>query len=284
MTVGWRASRSRQRRLSAPLVVVLTLSVGLISSTPATPAAAARSVHEHDVTAWAPPSARPLSDAQAAALVTRRPESQPANTAANRYVPTNAELAAFHAAQRKARADGDFNPLTAYVTGRPGLADPSTDDLIQWVSHKWAIPTNWIRAQMVVESGWSQAMRGDLTTVGAGQYAVYPGFSRVANTEDVYQSLGIAQVKWIPQGSVGIGTEPLRWESTAFNLDYYAATVRYFYAGDCGWCSTGYHSGQTWKSIGAWDSPQPWGNKGSRGYIAAVRAALAKRAWTQPGF
>ena len=234
--------------------------------------------------AWAPPGARPLSDAQAAALVTRRPELRPANAAANRYVPTVAQLAAFHDAQSKARADVDYNPLTAYVTGRPGLVDPSTDELIQWVSHKWGIPTNWIRAEMVAESGWNQAMRGDLTRVGKRAYATYPPFSRVPNTGEVYQSLGIAQVKWVAGGSVGIGTEPLRWKSTAFNLDYYAATVRYFYDGECSWCSAGYRRGLAWKSIGAWDSPEPWGNAGSRRYLRSVQAELAERPWTRLGF
>jgi hypothetical protein len=137
---------------------------------------------------------------------------------------------------------------------------------------------------MVVESGWSQAMEGDLTAVGRSAYTRYPGFSRVPDTDDVYQSLGIAQVKWNADGSVGIGTEPLRWESTAFNLDYYAATVRYFYDGDCSWCTAGYGPGQAWKSIGAWDSPQPWGNPGSRVYVRAVQAQLSRHVWTRSGF
>ena len=99
-----------------------------------------------------------------------------------------------------------------------------------------------------------------------------------------YESLGIAQIKWAPNGSVGAGTEPLRWESTAFNLDYYAATVRYYYDGGCGWCSAGYHAGQQWNSIGAWFSPQPWANASALGYVDAVRAALAEHRWTSSGF
>ena len=203
---------------------------------------------------------------------------------ANRYVPTTAELAEFHAARRKPRTEGDFNPLTAYVTGRPGMTDPSTDDLIQWVSHKWGIPTNWIRAQMVVESGWQQAHRGDLATVGESWYRQYPVFARLAGTDSAYESLGLAQVKWLPDGSIGAGTEPLRYKSTAFNLDYYAATVRYYYDGDCSWCSAGYRAGQRWNSIGAWYSPQPWANVGSRRYVRDVQVVLAQRAWTRPGF
>jgi hypothetical protein len=239
---------------------------------------------EHDVTAWAPPGAAPLSDSHAAALVTRTPENRPANATANAFVPTDAALAAFHAAQSRARSKGVYNPLTAYVTGRPGIRDPSTDDLIQWVSHKWGIPTDWIRAQLVVESDWRQAQRGDLEGVSARWFRLYPGFSRVSRSSGVYQSLGIAQEKWIPNGSVGAGTEPLRWQSTAFNLDYYAATVRYYYDGDCSWCSSAYRAGQAWKSIGAWYSPQPWGNVAAGRYVAAVKIALDQRPWTRSGF
>ena len=248
------------------------------------PRATTHGARERDVSAWTSPNARPLSDSQAAALVTRRPETRPANAVANRYVPGAAELAAFHAAQGRARRTGGLdNPLTAYVTGRSGIVHPSTDDLIQWVSHKWGIPTDWIRADMVVESDWKQSQRGDLTTVSAPHYALYPGFSRVAGSSNVYASLGIAQVKWLTDGSVGPGTEPLRWQSTAFNLDYFAATVRYYYDGYCSWCEGRYHAGQRWNSIGAWDSPQPWEDAKSRAYISVVQAALDGRAWTHLG-
>ncbi len=238
---------------------------------------------EHDVTAWAPPGERPLSDARAAALVTRVAENRPGNAAANDYVPTDAELAAFHAAQARARTRGVYNPLTVHVTGRPGIAHPSTDDLIQWVSHKWGIPTNWIRAQLVVESDWRQDQRGDSSEVSARWFRLYPKFSRVSGRH-VFESLGIAQEKWIPNGSVGAGTEPLRWRSTAFNLDYYAATLRYYYDGDCSWCSSSYRPGEAWNSVGAWFSPQPWGNSEAASYIAQVRAALAEHPWTRAGF
>jgi hypothetical protein len=280
-----RFSRRRWSALALALAIVLAVSVALIASGGNAGTVIVPRAREHDLTAWAPPGTRPLSDSQAAALVARQPENRPANATANNYVPTAAELAAFHAAQKKAaHAKGDFNPLGAYVTGRPGITDPSTDDLIQWVSHKWGIPTDWIRAQMVVESSWHQAQRGDVAAVGARSFRIYPGFSRVAGTDSVYQSLGIAQEKWLPDGSVGVGTEPLRWESTAFSLDYYAATVRYYYDGDCSWCTAGYRAGEAWNSIGAWYSPEPWHNAGSRGYIRAVQSALAQHLWTRPGF
>jgi hypothetical protein len=278
----WRVRLSNDARTTLAIGIALGVLVGWFIGRSHGPPASRQG---GPVTAWAPPGTPPLSDAEAAALVSPQPESQRENQAANDYVPTDAQLAAFHAAQKRLQAAGDFNPLTAYVTGRPGIKDPSTDDLIQWVSHKWGIPTDWIRAEMEVESHWRQSQRGDLTTVSPSAYALYPAYSRVPGTDSVYESLGIAQVKWIPDASagVGVGTEPLRWASTAFNLDYYAATVRYYYDGDCHWCSAGYQAGQAWDSIGAWFSPQPWGNAGARQYVSEVQAALGERAWPRPG-
>jgi hypothetical protein len=171
-----------------------------------------------------------------------------------------------------------------YVTGRPGLASPSTDDLIQWAAHKWHIPEDWIRADMAVESWWEQTDLGDRATVPGKWYTLYPPQARVSGTSEVYQSMGISQVKWIPDGSDETGTEPLRWKSTAFALDYYAAKVRYFYDGDCSWCGSSYSAGQTWNSIGGWYQPYPWGNSAHEAYISQVKSDLARRVWAQPGF
>jgi hypothetical protein len=92
--------------------------------------------------------------------------------------------------------------------------------------------------------------------------------------------LGISQIKWRPPPStLGAGTEPLRWKSTAFNLDYYGATVRFFYDGLCDWCSPSYSAGQAWNSIGAWWEPSPWLNLGQLNYITHVKKQLADRLW-----
>jgi hypothetical protein len=220
-------------------------------------------------------------------LVAHRPENRPGNRQANLYIPSDGELAAFHAYDATAP---DTNRQRSYVTGRPGLTDPSTDDLFQWVAHKWGIPEDLIRAEMTVESrwggipGWNQDSMGDRRTVSPTEYAQYPPQARIPGTNDVYESMGIASVKWRPDGSIAPGAEPLRWKSTAFNLDYYAASVRYFYDGDCNWCTSGYSAGQPWNSIGAWFEPNPWNNSLQQTYIQWVQTALESSAWTQPGF
>jgi hypothetical protein len=234
---------------------------------------------------WAPPGTPPLSDARAAALITPRPENRSANAAANAYVPTKSQLRAFYAARdaygRPAASDV---PERRFVTGRPRLRSPATDDLIQWVAHKWGIPEDWIRAQMAVESWWHQPDAGDPALVPTSWYARYPPSARIPGSTAVYESMGISQVKWRPDGSDDPGSEPLRWQSTAFALDLYAAKVRFFYNGDCQWCGNGYRAGQSWASIGGWYEPYPWRNAGQEGYIAKVQRALAQRPWEHTGF
>jgi len=236
------------------------------------------------VVSWSPPGTKPLPDAEAAGLVSPAREVRPANKRANRYLPSSRQLDAFRRARTShGQTMVEFNPLYRYVTGRPkGLRRATTDELIQWVSHKWGIPTNVIRAQMVVESHWRQGFMGDPEHVPADWYGRYPRQSR-ARGSDVFESLGIAQVKWRPDGSVGAGTEPLRWRSTAFNLDYYGATLRFFYDGDCRWCGPGYGPGQASNSVAAWYSPDPWNNGDARGYLRRVQQAIGSRAWTRLG-
>jgi hypothetical protein len=232
---------------------------------------------------WRAPDTLPLSDAQAAARVMHRPEQRPENAAANEFVPSESALAAFRQAKNQyGQTNLEYNPLFAEVTGRPGLTAPSTDDLIQWAAAKWGIPVEWLRAQYVVESYWRQAQLGDLSAVPTEWFSLYPPQARSGS--EVYQSMGIAQVKWMPGGEVGAGTEPLRWESTAFNIDYQAATVRYYFDGLCTWCTSGYSAGQQWNSIGAWFEPYPWENSGQANYIKEVQVELAARPWASPSF
>src|SRR5262249_22557064 len=146
---------------------------------------------------------------------------------------------------------------------------------------------DWLRAQYVVESYWRQAAMGDLTEVASS--APYPAFSRVDGTH-AYQSLGISQVKWNhPDGNdSGVGTESLRWKSTAFNVDYHAASVRFYYDDPSGlrsaWGDASYAPGDPWLSIGGWYSPYPWNNAGQSDYVAKVQEQLQARTWARPGF
>ena len=230
--------------------------------------------------AWASPGTPPLSDRAAAALVVHQPELRPENVAANNYVPTNAELNAFYNT-RTAQGQSILTefPEYRYVTGRPGLRNPSTDDLIQWAARKWGIPTDVYRAQIYFESLDIQALQYDKANVSARDYWQYPSQSRIKPYQ-VYKSIGISQIKWKPFNRLNPGANPLRWKSTAWALDYSAATIRYYYDGRCSWCGRGYHKGQAWQSIGAYNAPIPWLNNGKRAwYLQHVQSVLSNRSW-----
>ncbi len=243
-------------------------------------------------TTWAPASSTQVPNAQASVCVTHKPEIHADNTAFNAYVPTDSELSAFHTAA------ASFSPLSKYVDGRAGLSSPSTDDLIQWGACKWGIPTDWLRADYVVESGWHHldcGARGkacDATGGPAGTGVAGSGFgdcgsgvgpsaaTNAPGCSGTYTSVGISQVK--EQSCCHPGTYPLAYKSTAFNVDYMASIVRYYFDGLCGWCSYAYR-GQEWPSIGAWFSPGS-NSTGAVDYQKKVQAALAAKPWLQPGF
>ena len=241
------------------------------------------------LTSWVPATAGhfvPLSDAAAAADVTPTPENRPDNSASNAYMPEPSQLHAFYGTiNNNGQTVVAANPYDQYVTGHYA---GTTDEIIQWAAWKWGIPADWLRAEYVAESHWNMSQLGDLTTVTPAVYSEYPPQARVAGTDEVYQSMGITQIKWNPDGSVGAGTEPLRWESTAFNVDYQAATLRFYFDDPDGlrsaWGDSTYTAGNAWASLGGWFEPYPWLNSGQLNYIAAVQAILAARTWAQPGF
>jgi hypothetical protein len=264
----------------------------------------------HPESSWAPcnrnatssrPSTfHPLSDRAAAALVTPEPEVRPYNKraysvagrrypAANYYAPTQSQLRSFLTAKTSnGQTNLQFNPYYKYVDGLDGMDDPSTDDLIQWAAHKWGIPEDWLRAEYALESYWNAFMLGDATNVKDAWYKRYPPQSRIAGASEVYQSLGITQIRWAPDGSLHPGTEPLRWESTAFNIDYQAATVRFYYDNPSDtraeWGDASYKPCEAWNSIGAWYDPYPWSNAGQAQYAGTVRNDLATKIWRSTSF
>jgi hypothetical protein len=231
------------------------------------------------ITTWRAVGSVPLSDADAAVRVSDASETRPANADENAYRPTATELDTFRNGQNDiyGRTALMYNRLTAYVTG--GYSG-TTDQILQWVAQKWGIPEDILRAVAASESWWNMSQLGDLKTVT--NPTLYPAYSRVGTTNDVYQSLGIMQVKWTPEG-LHQGTDPLRWKSTAFNADYWGSVIRYYYDGLCNWCGTGYTAGQDWNSIGAWYNPSPW-STGSQTYQTNVKNRVAARPWAQAGF
>lgn len=165
---------------------------------------------------------------------------------------------------------------------------PSTDDLIQWAAHKWRIPENWLRAEYVVESYWNQFQLGDDTRVSSRSYRLYPNQSRIPNTSNVYQSLGITQVRWTPSGSLGPGTEPLRWESTAFNVDEQAATLRFYYDNPSGarssWATQPMLRVKSGRASGRGSGPTPGETLGRATTLETSRDASQVTIGSRPAF
>ena len=247
---------------------------------------AAGSASAHSQNTWARVGQKPLSDKAAAAQVRHVPEVRPMNVQANNYYVTNADLRYFHMVRNTSgQTANQFNHWNAYVDGRDRLKNPSTDDLIQWAAHKWGIPENWLRAQLAIESNWQMNLGGDLNQLPASWVSQYPASSRsVRGPNEVYESSGIAQIKWTPDNVVNPGTRYLRYRSTAFSLDYMGAEIRYYYDGDAIWLGHGYSAGNQWLSVGAWNSPAPWGNAQQQWYIGVVQQALHTHPWTSPNF
>lgn len=302
---------SKSFRIPLLLAVVLVSVAAFVLSHGGSSAAAGIWRHEADPqTAWAacnrnarngkPSTFHPLSDAAAAALVTRQPEIRPDNSrsytlggrrypAPNFYVPSRGQLEAFRNARTNAgQTNVEFNPYYQYVDGREGISHPSTDDLIQWAAHKWGIPEDWLRAEYIRESYWNQYMLGDATSVNPGWLKLYPPQSRIGHSNRVYQSLGITQVQFAPFGTLHPGTEPLRWLSTAFNIDYQAATLRFYYDNPQGsrsaWNDSSYAPCEAWRSLGGWYSPFPWGNAPQGRYSSQVQHILTARGWSASDF
>jgi hypothetical protein len=226
---------------------------------------------------WRAPGSRPLTDAQAAACVARSGESRPRNARQNAKAPTKATLKAFRTARDSAgRTPAEYNRNFGRVTGaaaRYGLR--STDDLIEWAAYKWGVPEDLVRGQMVIESHWSMLKKGDRRDWAKPVARLYPALGKI-DANSVWESLGIAQIRWRHTVPWNPGVEPLRWRSTAFSLDYSQALIRYYYDGYCDWCGAGYVAGDPDVAYRTYVSGSP--RKG-QWYADRVRSNAASRPW-----
>jgi hypothetical protein len=268
---GHRASRYHSREAANGPRLVVRYSVGSSGAAPAGCAVA------RPQATWRAAGSAPLTDAQAAACVIRSGENRPQNAQQNAKAPTETELQAFRKARDAAgRTPDEYNRNSARVTGAAALYGlRSTDDLIEWAAYKWGVPEDLVRGQMDVESGWSMLQKGDRRDWATPVAHLYPALA-VIDADSVWESLGIAQIRWRHTVPWNPGVEPLRWQSTAFALDYSQAVIRYFFDGYCDWCGAGYAAGDADGAYrmyvsGSWNEGQ-W-------YADAVRSKAASRPW-----
>jgi len=212
----------------------------------------------------------PRSDAYCAAAVTPNSwEPRPDNSQANHTVispPYNWSVENYWTLWRAKR-----DKVTGNFTG-------TTTEIIQWAACKWGIDEDTIRADAVQESYWHMSTIGDVCgPAGEGSY----GLMQIKN-EDC-------------SGSVVHGGYPYTMQSTALNVDWYAAHIRSCYDGDFYDGGNWLYLGQTvdeiaaqhgwnyvfWACIGShfsgnWQPGQP--------YQLQVQQILAKRTWQDSNF
>jgi hypothetical protein len=212
----------------------------------------------------------PRSDSYCASAVTpNASEPRPDNAQANHTVvfpPHNWSVENYWTLWRDKR-----DHVTGNFTG-------TTTEIIQWAACKWGIDEDTIRADAVQESYWHMSTLGDVC--GPAGEASY-GLLQIKN-EDC-------------SGTIIHGGYPHTMQSTALNLDWYAAHIRSCYDGDFYDGGNWLYLGQTvdqiaaqhgwsyvfWTCIGAhfsgnWSPGQP--------YELQVREILANRTWESPGF
>jgi hypothetical protein len=226
---------------------------------------------------WRPPGSPPLKDAQAAACVVRSGENRPQNARQNARAPTRAELRAFRTSRDSAgRTPARYNRNFARVTGAaPRYGLRSTDDLIEWAAYKWGVPEDLVRGQMAMESHWSMLKKGDRRDWSRPIAPLYPAIGEI-DANSVWESLGIAQIRWRHTVPWNPGVEPLRWRSTAFSLDYSQALIRYYYDGRCDWCGPGYAAGDP---DGAYRIYVSGSRRKGQWYADGVRRKAASKPW-----
>lgn len=235
-----------QVSLRLPLVAItgcLVLSVAL-------PAAALAGNEKTRRVGWGPRTSK-----AAAKLVTRsRWEPRPENSRANHRVPSKKMLAAWRKTSEM--------PYKRFVDGH---FRGTTDEIIQWASHKWGIDTNTMRSVATVESWWKMSTRGD-------------------NGD----SFGLFQVRrpYHCRGDCAIAGR-----YTAFNADYYGGIIRSYFDGKQTWLNTvtgngrPYRAGDLTGSMGAWYSGRWYSTERPIDpYINDIRARRTEKTWLQPYF
>ena len=198
-----------------------------------------------------PPRTKPRRDVVAARLVNESGwEPRPRNRKRNMRTPSRRGIRHFR------RHSGLPRRYERRVSGN---YRGTTDEIIQWAAHKWGFHPDVLRAVAVIESWWRQGAIGDHG-----------------------RSFGLMQLKRGHHCCY-----PLSRRSTAFNVDYYGAWLRWVYDGRARWLNHmerggRYRGGELWRSVGAWYSGR-WRHHNGE-YIARVKRIVRKRVWRRAGF
>jgi hypothetical protein len=202
-------------------------------------------------------------------------EVRPQNTTANHTVPPSP-------------SDVTWNPnlgyWTQFIADRDDVTGDytgTTDEILQWVSCKWGIDVNLIRADAWVESGWYQQTIGNTCSpnmAGEGSYGILQVMNENCSGDEVN------------------GGYPDTENDTALDADFWGADIRAcldgaFYNGGS-WLYNGQTIAQViaqngeayalWGCIGFWYSGG-WYTSGAQGYINRVQSDYASQPWLSLG-
>lgn len=215
------------------------------------------------------PGATLPSDSECAGRVRRSSfEPRPGNGTANHTMPpVGLALPDWTGVDSRANTK-----IQSRISGR---FTGTTDEIIQWAACKWGLDEDILRAVAVNESWWRQTDGNDWSD-SATQCA------KIGKKAPCAQSYGLMQLKT----TAWPGTYPYASTSTAFNLDYVAASYRMCFEGYITWLeakNSAYRAGDFWGCVGAHYSGG-WYDSGANWYIPRIKKHLGERTWTRSGF
>jgi autotransporter family porin len=170
--------------------------------------------------------------------------------------------------------EADRDEVTGDYTG-------TTGEILQWVSCKWGIDVNLVRADAWVESNWIQSTVGDTCSPSVNGEGSY-GILQVKNKEC--------------SGNLVHGGWPYTQDDTALDADYWGARLRACFDGAFYDGGSWLYDGQTiaqviaqngedyalWGCVGSWYSGN-WYDSGAQTYIAKVQSAYSSQPWLSLG-
>jgi autotransporter family porin len=220
-----------------------------------------------------PPAGIPRSDATCASVVPSEAEVRPQNATANHTVPPSpASVTWSPNLSYWTKFIADRDDVTGDYTG-------TTDQILEWVSCKWGIDVDLIRADAWVESGWYQSTMGNnCGTAGEASYGVLQVMNKNCSGD------------WVNGGY------PYTQDDTALDADYWGADIRACYDGAFYNGGSWLYNGQTiaqviaqhgdpyalWGCIGFWASGA-WYTSGAQTYINTVQSDYTSQPWRSIG-
>ena len=162
----------------------------------------------------------------------------------------------------------------------------TTDEIIQWTACKWGADEDWVRAQIVNESYWSQTTTGDFTTDASSCAPGFPIGSVGDRATECPESIGLGQVRWNYHTTAFVDDNASR--SSAYNLDYTYAWWRACVEGEYTWLNTvdrgaQYTAGDPLGCAGVWYSGR-WYTDDAVWYLDRLTETFQSRTWEQASF